>query len=292
MRPIFLSTVYSELHLTNSANALTEKNMKVKIAAVQFQPDANDFEKNLSKIISMTDKALSSGAKIAILPEICDFAYDMKAMKLNFDKHAGEATSAISQLAKKHRALIAAGLADKRGDDFFNTCTLFDSTGAIAAKYDKNHLCVVPPYDEPLFFKYGEKIFTKEMQIDGEKIKLGFSICFDIRFPELYRKLAAEGAELVIHPTAFPMMRIEQFEVCARARTIENQFFFAAANVCGTTGGVQLGGNSLILAPEGKIIARASRDCDETLFATIDTSEIAQSRKERPVYSCCRPEIY
>ncbi len=266
--------------------------MKVKIAAIQFQPDANDFDKNLRKIISMTEQSLSSGAKIVVLPEICEFGYDMEAMKRHYDGDGKRAPDAISQLAQKYKAIVAAGLAEKRDDGFYNTCTLFGCDGKVLATYDKSHLCVVPPYNEPIFFKYGQKIFAKEVAIDGEKIKLGFSICFDIRFPELYRKLAAAGTELVIHPTAFPMMRIEQFEVCARARTIENQFFFASANFCGTSGGVQLGGNSLILAPEGKIAARASRDSEETLFATIDTTDIETSRKERPVYRCLRPEIY
>lgn len=262
--------------------------MKLNIACIQFNARAGDIAHNLSKIERLVNDVAAHGAKIIVLPEICDIGYEMSEIKRLAEKFPNRSTDLFSKLAQKNKVVITTGLAEKRSDGIYNAAATFDSSGKMVAVYHKTHLCKIPPFDESAELKPGSKIFVKEI----EGIRLGFSICYDIRFPEIYRKLADEGAQIVLHPTAFPRLRIDQFEVCARARTIENQFFFASANFCGKVGSVELGGRSMIVAPNGLILKKASETDEEIVTAEVDLSEVERQRREVPVYTCRRPEIY
>ncbi|PJA19720.1 MAG: carbon-nitrogen hydrolase, partial [Deltaproteobacteria bacterium CG_4_10_14_0_2_um_filter_43_8] len=100
------------------------------------------------------------------------------------------------------------------------------------------------------------------------------------------------GAQIVVHPAAFPRERIDQLEVCLRARAIENQFFAVMANNCGTIGGAEFGGRSMMVGPAGDIKAKASETEEAVITATLDLSEMDLLRKEKPVLSKKRPELY
>lgn len=262
--------------------------MKITVSAIQFKPRAGDIGFNLKKIRDLAEKAVSEGAGLIVLPEICDIGYDLKLIKELAEGFPNQSTETILELAAKHGVSIVAGLAERRKEGIFNTAVIYNGEGREIAKYDKTHLCAIPPINEPALFCQGSSLVITEV----EEVKIGITICFDIRFPEIYRKLALSGAEMIVHPTAFPKSRIEQMEICARARTIENQFFAVAANSCGTVGGIELGGRSMIAGPEGMILAKASDDKEEIITASIDLSLIEKTRKERPVLSRRRPELY
>ena len=262
--------------------------MFMKIAAIQFNAVAGEISRNLAKIEGLVNDAAARVANLIVLPEICDIGYEMGQVVKLAEAFPNRTTDFLGELARKNNVIITAGLAEKKIDGIYNAAVTFDTSGNVAAAYHKTHLCRIPPFDEPKVFRSGSKIFVKEV----EGLKLGFSICFDIRFPEVYRKLATEGAQIVLHPTAFPRSRIEQFEICARARTIENQFFFVSANLCSHSGGVEFGGCSMIVAPNGLVLKKASEIEEDIVIAEVDLSEVERQRRDVPVYSCRRPELY
>lgn len=258
----------------------------MKLAAIQFSPKEGDVDNNLKRIERLVDKI--AGAQLIVLPEICDIGYDLNKIKLLAQPFPNQSTDKLSELSRLYDVIIVAGLAEKRDDGIYNTAVVFDRKGKMIAKYDKTHLCPIPPIYEPAVFKAGSKILVGNLP----GVKLGLTICYDIRFPEVYRRLALDGAEIIVHPTAFPRMRIEQLEMCLRARAIENQLFLISANHCGFNGGIELGGRSMIVGPDGDIRAKASETKEEIITATIDLGDITRSRKERPVFTQRRPELY
>lgn len=263
--------------------------MKIRISSVQFHPTVGDIDGNLKKIALMVNRAAKAGSKLVVLPEICDIGYELKAIAGHARTFPNESTETLSDIARSNNVAIVAGLAEKKSEGLFNASVVFDATGKIVAKYYKTHLCPIPPLNEPTVFKYGP--FISDVT-DVAGLKLGLTICYDIRFPEVYRKLAVAGAQVIANPSAFPRMRVEQLEICVRARAIENQIFMVSSNFCGTVGGLELGGRSMVVDPNGGILAKANETDEEIVTADVDLDEIERSRKERPVFTQRRTELY
>lgn len=264
-----------------------------KIAAIQLRPRAGDLAENLQRIRMHVDMAARNGAQWILLPEVCDIGYDLGRIPDLAQPFPNAGTEALSELAAKHHVVIIAGLAERRDDRIFNTAVAFDASGKVCAQYDKVHLCPIPPINEPAVFTAGDTIHAFDVAgPDGAVVRIGLSICYDIRFPELYRKLADDGAQIIFHPTAFPASRIEQLEVCQRARAIENQFFVVSANGCGFVGDVTLGGRSMIVGPDGDVRTQASRTDEGAITAAIDLNDITVARDQRPVFTQRRPALY
>lgn len=262
--------------------------MKITTSSVQFNPKIGDVQSNLTKITVLVKKSANAGAKLILLPEICDIGYDLEIIKKTAESFPNASTKKLSEVAKQNDVIIIAGLAERRTEGIFNTAVVFDSDGKIIAKYYKTHLCPIPPLNEPAVFKPGSSLLLTE--IGG--IKLGVTICYDIRFPEIYRKLASSGAQIIAVPAAFPKMRIDQLEICARARAIENQLFVMTVNFCGISGQIELGGRSMIIGTGGELLAKAGDDEECVITATVDLDDIEKIRKECPVFTQRRPELY
>lgn len=264
-----------------------------KIAAIQLRPRAGDVAENLQRIGMHVGMAARNGAQWILLPEVCDIGYDLSKIPDLAQTRPNASTEALSALAAERNVVIIAGLAERRGDKIFNTAVVFDATGKLCAQYDKVHLCPIPPINEPAVFTPGDSIHAFEVKgPDGTVVRIGLSICYDIRFPELYRKLADDGAQIIFHPTAFPASRIEQLEVCQRARAIENQLFVVSANCCGFVGEIALGGRSAIVGPDGDIRTQASKTDEGTITAAIDLNDITIAREQRPVFTQRRIGLY
>lgn len=260
----------------------------ITIASIQFAPKAGDIFNNLKIIEKRVGEAAKKGADFVVLPEICDIGYDLKIVKKYVAAIPNPSIKKLAMLAKENKVNIIAGLAEKRGNVLFNTAVLLDRTGRITAKYDKTHLCPFPSVEEHKIFRAGSRIFVKKV----EGIKVGFSICYDIRFPEIYRKMALQGAEIIFHPTAFPLSRINTLVTCLCARTMENQFFMASANQCGRVGKALFGGSSMIIGPDGVVLAKAPKNKGAVISYRISLGDIQRSRKFHPVFSKRRPDIY
>jgi predicted amidohydrolase len=140
---------------------------------------------------------------------------------------------------------------------------------------------------EDLFLKAGNKALLCDTSIG----KMGVLICYDIRFPELARRLTLEGAEMLVVPAEWPHPRLDHWRTILKARAIENQLFVMAANRCGKQGMVRFCGNSMIVNPLGEVISEAG-EREEAITAEIDLSIVTKYRKDMPALKDRRPEVY
>ena len=172
---------------------------------------------------------------------------------------------------------IVSGVSERDGSSIYNSQVLVDAKGDIVAKYRKTHLYAVSPVEEQTCFAPGDTFASFAL---GD-LRFGFSICYDLRFPELYRKLVTEknvGAFLI--SSAWPFPRDEHFRVLVQARAIENQSYVIASNRVGKDDELWFCGNSAIIDPRGVTVAAASADREELIHAEV-SEELVQSVRRR-----------
>ncbi len=260
-------------------------------AAIQLT-STNNFEENLLKAISFIEDAAKNGAKVISLPETFTFVGSIKK-DFNFKIEInGHLVNKFSELAKEKNIYLLAGSIHEsvsENEKMYNTAILFSPEGNIASVYRKIHL-----FDANL--PGPERYYESDNFISGstEQLlvtetpygKFGVTICYDLRFPELYRKLVLKGAEIIFVPSAFTMHTgKEHWEVLLRARAIENQVYIVAPGQFGQHNEKRESyGNSMIIDPWGKVIARAS-DKEGIIYGDIDLEYIKVIRQKLPCLS-------
>jgi predicted amidohydrolase len=167
-----------------------------------------------------------------------------------------------------------------------NTTLVYGPDGSLVARYDKIHLFGFDK-GEAVAFRPG----TDVVALPIGPATVGLSICFDLRFPELYRRLSDLGAELLVVPAAWPDARAEHWRVLLRARAIESQSFVCAAATAGSHAGLTMSGYSAIISPTGEMIAEASADGDAVLVADLDLDVVHRVRTEFPVLAWRRLDV-
>jgi predicted amidohydrolase len=259
----------------------------MKIALIQMT-SSSDVATNLKYVTSKIREAAALGASFILTPENSDFMIDGAERKISgaYDELSHPFIPAIKELAKELNITILLGsIAIKIGEGRLNNRSyMFSSSGDILASYNKIHLFDV---DLPT----GESRRESDMITAGDKTvlvdagfaKIGMTICYDIRFPDLFRGLAKAGAEILTVPSAFTVPTGEMhWEVLLRARAIENGAFVIAPAQCGThDGGRKTYGHSMVVDPWGKVIAEAGTE-PTILYAEIDKKEIAHFRQAIP----------
>ena len=244
-------------------------------------------DENFRRAKDLIKKAAEEACDVIVLPELWNTGFFPKENLVSLSDKSGERTkSEISSLAKELSVNIVAGsVATLRGDKVYNTAYVFSRSGECICEYDKLHL--FSPMGEHNFFEKGEG--AKCFKLDG--IKCGVIICYDLRFPELSRKLALEGAEIIFLVAQWPDVRIPHLLALAKARAIENQIFFAVCNSCGNAGATQYGGNSVIFDPWGEVLSVAG-ESEEIITAECDMETSAGIRKSINVFCDRRADIY
>jgi deaminated glutathione amidase len=268
----------------------------VKAAAVQLNSSA-DVEANIAAADLHVRAAAADGAKLVVLPEkwtVMGDADDLRAGAQALDESAIAWARATAR--ELEIDLVAGSIAERvRGQQkLSNAAVHVSSDGEIRAVYRKLHMFDVEidgkQYRESDTDKPGEEIVISELS-DGTK--LGMAICYDLRFPELFRVLALRRSRVVALPAAFtlPTTR-DHWEVLVRARAIENQVFVVAANQVGEhPGGHHSGGQSLIVDPWGTVLARAG-DQPGHVLADLDFDHQDDVRQRVPLLSHRRPHLY
>lgn len=260
----------------------------MKIALIQINA-TNDKEKNIQKAVSFVHAALRHGAQFVLLPEIFHYRGQttIKHLKKISEKIPGPSIKPFMEIAKKYKAFILCGSIYEKikgNTRVYNASVLIGPTGCIVAKYRKINL-----FDAVLGRK---KIRESEKIKAGAKIaltkvktfKAGLTVCYDLRFPGLYQKYAARGAHVLCVPSVFTKKTGEaHWETLLRARAIENLCYVLAPNQIGKDArGVESYGNSMVVDPWGKILARASGDKEEVLFADISMKTVERVKKILP----------
>ncbi|MDD3419229.1 MAG: carbon-nitrogen family hydrolase [Candidatus Gastranaerophilales bacterium] len=263
---------------------------KVKILGIQMQSVFDDKVANYQKV----SKALSENADfepdLVLLPETFNSGYNARNFEQNAEPIPNDTTSMfLSGMAAKYSTNIAGTIIEKCHDATLkNTLVVFDREGALCAKYNKVHVFSHQGSDEGKYITAGDQIVTVDLDFG----KVGLSVCYDLRFPELFRSLALSGAEIVLCPAAWPDVRVDHWLTLLKARAIENQFFTFGVNQVGkVTFSRTDGGNSVLFDPWGELVA----SCDSTqgvLRAQIDLDKINEVRTKLPVLQDRREDVY
>lgn len=263
--------------------------MVFKAACIQL--NSNDqLDRNLASIKSMVIEAASSGASMIMLPENMAFLgeHGTSYTEQHYHEEEHPAIQLLTSLAKQTGTYLLLGSVaiTEAGDDKpFNRSYIIDPTGKIIARYNKIHLFDVSlpdkePYEESRYIRRGEAATIVQTEYGTG----GLTICYDLRFPYLYRRIAQAGASWISVPAAFTYTTGKaHWHVLLRARAIENGCFIFAPAQCGThPGGRRTYGHSLMIDPWGRIIAEASEDTPEIIYADIDLTMVDDVRKSIP----------
>lgn len=274
----------------------------MKAAAIQLNSTA-DLGANLATADRLTRAAAADGAQLIVLPEKWTAMGTVQELRAAAEPLDGQAVSWARETASELGVDIVAGSFLERipGEEkLANTCVHVAPSGAVRAVYRKLHMFDVTidgrSYRESDIELPGEEIVLSETSPDADGtpgVQLGLTICYDLRFAELFRILAVRGARIIALPSAFtlPTTR-DHWEVLVRARAIENQVFMIAANQVGPhPGGTRSGGRSMIVDPWGVVLAQAP-DGEHQVLAELDLERQSEIRAQLPVLANRRPEAY
>jgi predicted amidohydrolase len=263
---------------------------KLRVAAVQMSSQ-DDVAKNLARAAELTLRARANGADLVLLPE--NFAYlgpeeGKRAIAEPVDAAPhGPILEAVAEAARRARVYVIAGGMPERSADAarpYNACVVVDPDGSIVGKYRKVHLFDVDVGDGQ---RYCESASTTpgdgavSVAIGG--FSVGLSVCYDLRFPELYRKLVDAGAQVMVVPAAFTLATgKDHWHVLLRARAIESQAYVVAAAQWGThPRGRRTYGKSLIADPWGEVIAQCPEG-EGVAVADVERTYLAEVRANLP----------
>ena len=259
----------------------------MKIAIIQMT-SAADVVANIDYLTYQIREAASNGAVFISTPENSDFMSEdeVKRDAHMFDEHDHPFIAHFKNLAKELKVWIHLGSIKIKSDDRkkYNRSYLISDEGDIVAHYNKIHLFDVDlPSGEPRRESSSIKAGNKAVDVQTEIGHFGMTVCYDIRFPHLYRTLAQAGAHILLVPAAFTVPTGEMhWEVLLRARAIENGAYVIAAAQCGVhDGGRKTYGHSMVINPWGKVIAEAGNE-PTILYEDIDQKEIANFRSAIP----------
>ena len=270
---------------------------QVTVGAVQLTSDA-DPERNILAAIDGVGRAAAEGATYVQLPEYFNYLGPSRHFAEVAESIPGPTSMRMAEIAKTHHVTLHLGSMLEKSDDpthFYNTSVVLDESGSIVARYRKVHLFDVDVPDavvtrESDALRAGDSLVVARLP----SMQLGMSICFDLRFPELYRSLAMAGATVLAIPAAFNAVTGEaHWEMLVRARAIENHAFVVAAAQAGTTGeGISSYGHSIIVGPWGDVIAQSQSSGVDVIVASIDVGQVALRRAQIAVLDLRRPGVY
>ncbi|WP_020677353.1 carbon-nitrogen hydrolase family protein [Geopsychrobacter electrodiphilus] len=264
----------------------------MKVACLQINT-GDLLSLNLENIDLLLQRAAEQKVKLAALPENFAFMHPDLQRKRDFARQDCPATVLpfLAAAAQKYHMAIIAGsvLLEGRQDKLRNACPVYDRNGACLGIYDKMHLFDVDlpdgRYHESAQIEAGDTPLVVQL----DEWRLGVSICYDLRFPELYRYYSALGCNLLSIPAAFTVPTGQaHWEVLLRARAIENQAYVLAPAQIGThPGGRQTYGHSMIIAPWGEIVAQASNHSaagGELIVGDIELNTVSDIRRKMPAW--------
>ncbi len=259
---------------------------KISISLAQMRIKLARVEDNLATAEQMISQAASRDSDLVLLPELWSTGYDLA----NAADYAAElGTGMFEQLAESARAnsiAVFGSILEGHGDQVMNCATYHDAAGELRGVYRKIHLFRL--FDEHKWL--GEGLRPTVMDLPWGRA--GLSICYDLRFPELFRRYAvADGAKLMLICAEWPLVRVQHWRALLIARAIENQCFVVAANSCGDTGGTVFAGHSMVIDPWGKVLLEAAED-EALLTAEIDLDEVDRVRQQIPIFEDRRPDAY
>ncbi len=257
--------------------------MTIKAAAIQFTVNQGDVDANLAYVRTALRRVAADGVNLAVLPEMWSSGFSYRNLNELAQRTAG-IVAELAELSRELKLVIVGSMPEPNGAKVFNTIHVLDN-GRMAGTYRKLHLFSLLGEDKA--FDSGDAWLVADTSIGT----VGVIICYDLRFPELSRRLAVEGAQVICVPAQWPKPRQEHWRTLLRARAIENQLFVISCNACGPIGKLDFFGMSMIIDPKGEVLAEAGEEQAE-IYAPLDMAVMEQWRAQIPCFSDRRPEIY
>jgi omega-amidase len=261
----------------------------MKVAAAQISCSLGDPKANLLKVRDFSRRARDAGAELIVFPEMTDTGYSMSVIQAHANSWSSGFVPGLQEIAAKLSIAIVCGVSEQDGSSIYNSLVFIDQHGEIAAKYRKTHLYAVTPVEEQKCFASGD-VFESVTLGD---LRFGFSICYDLRFPEMYRKLVVQqNVSAFIVSSAWPFPRIEHFRTLVLARAIENQSYVIVSNRVGKDEDLWFCGSSAIIDPRGVAVASASADCEELIEADLSEELVLSVRSRVQSLAHRREDLY
>lgn len=256
---------------------------QLRCAAIQFNIALGDIDSNRRQATAALRRVAAAGVQLAVLPEMWSCGYVYRHLPI-LAQRTPEIIKEMQQLCAELGLVSIGSLPELSAGKIYNTAYVIDQ-GDVVSSYRKLHL--FSAMDEDRHLSAG----NQSLAVDTSVGRIGVAICYDLRFPELFRKLALAGAEIICIPAEWPKPRGEHWQTLLRARAIENQLFVVAANCCRVQGKLDFCGLSRIISPLGTILAAAAEE-DTELIADCDFSEMVKYREQINILHDRRADIY
>ncbi len=269
------------------------ENLKVALCQMRVESDKID---NLNHAREMVCKAAQRGARLIVLPEIFNGPYHTEMMAENAESFLGPTTALLAELAHNNKIILVGGSIPEKDTDgkIYNTSYIFDQEGELIGKHRKMHLFDIDIPDQ-ISFKESQVLSAgNSLQIIRHKdLVFAVIICYDIRFPELARLAALEGAQLLIVPAAFNTTTgPAHWDLLMRSRAADNQLFVLACSPArNTEAGYQAWGHSMVVDPWGRVMSEGDIG-EEIIEAELDFSIVDKVRRELPLLQHRRTDVY
>ena len=276
----------------------------LKVAAAQMGPNNEGVrrEEIVERMRELLEQAVHDGVELLVYPEMALTTYFPKKIRDDYDQFfetevPPKALAPLLRRAAAARVAVHVGFCEKAGGRYFNSALLTDRDGRLCGTFRKIHLPGTKAPDgfaqvfEPYYFAHGD---TGYRVFDAAGAKVGIAICQDRRYPESYRCLALQGAELILigYNTPASPLALDLNELCMRAGAYANLCFVVGVAKAGVEDGVELIGGSAIISPLGQVLARAATSGDELVAARIDFDQIAPVRTRWNFLGRRQPQHY
>lgn len=260
--------------------------MTVTISLGQMDVRLGEPEANLATVRNLAAEAARRGSTMLVLPELWSTGYDLENAVENATTLDAGIFAEVADLARKHQLyIVGSTLSCIQAGKVGNTAVFFDPRGQRLAVYSKIHLFRL--MEEERYLGAGDTLAMVETPWGA----VGLAICYDLRFPELFRAYALAGAHMVFLPAEWPHPRLAHWHTLLRARAIENQLYLVACNRVGSSKGTDFFGHSCIIDPWGETIIEGG-ETELLLTAAIDPARVTAVRQQIPVFQDRRPGIY
>ncbi|HJQ10170.1 MAG TPA: nitrilase-related carbon-nitrogen hydrolase [Gemmatimonadaceae bacterium] len=257
----------SEAEPHNEANSLL-------VALGEYDTGWHDPAGSLASLSGLAHRARATGAQLLVVPEMCTTGFTVDAERYS-ETEDGLSTTAISTIAANNQLYIVAGLSMRRDERYVNSAVAFAPDGKVLATYDKQRLFAYATEHEVYSPGSGPCV------VSLGPVRVALFVCFDLRFPELFRQVARD-VDAIVLVANWPSTRQKHWEVLTQARAIENQCYVVAVNRTGTADGLEYVGGSVIYDPWGARIDAPSIDSALRL-GPVSHSKVAQVRKSFPL---------
>ncbi|HEC33189.1 MAG TPA: carbon-nitrogen family hydrolase [Chloroflexi bacterium] len=264
---------------------MSREQAELTIALGQMDVPAGRPEATLARARALAAEAREAGVDLLLLPELWLHGYDLQRAGEWAAPLGDGGFATMAALAREFGLYLAGSLLERHSDGVSNTAVLYAPDGSLLGAYRKIHLFRL--MQEPRYLTPGDQTLLCPTPWGP----VGLAICYDLRFPELFRVMAVAGAVLFLVPAQWPTRRIEAWSLLARARAVENELFVATCNRVGSDGDIVFPGRSAVVDPWGRVLVEGD-DQERLLVARANLREMHKARRYLTVFEDRRPEAY